>query len=70
MFSLKQPLLLLIAIVCSAIFIAAIVDIVFYWPTTGYDELFLGKNILYAVATGYWVWRLLIKPRNTAKRTL
>jgi len=29
--------------------------------------MFLGKNVLYAIATGYWVWRLLIQPYRKRK---
>ncbi|WP_218124032.1 hypothetical protein, partial [Idiomarina zobellii] len=48
--------------ICLLVFTVAVIDIVFYWPDTGFDWMFLGKNVLYAIATGYWVWRLLIQP--------
>ncbi|MGM0905246.1 MAG: hypothetical protein ACQEVQ_01790 [Pseudomonadota bacterium] len=59
---LKDSLLFLAAIVCLLLFTVSVIDIVFYWPDTGFDWMFLGKNVLYAVGTGYWVWRLLIMP--------
>jgi uncharacterized membrane protein YqjE len=62
MTSLKQPLLNLWAGICLLIFAVAVIDIVFFWPGTGFDWMFLGKNVIYAIATGYWVWRLLIQP--------
>ena len=62
MTSLKQPLLNLWAGICLLVFTVAVIDIVFYWSDTGFDWMFLGKNALYAIATGYWVWRLLIQP--------
>ena len=61
---LKDSLLFIVAVVCLLVFIGAIIDIVFYWPGTGFD---LGKNILYALGTGYWVWRLLIMPYRKRK---
>ncbi|RUO77318.1 hypothetical protein CWI81_02205 [Idiomarina seosinensis] len=64
MSSFKQSFLLLFAIVCSILFVAAIVNIVFYWPSKGFDWMFLGRNVLYALATGYWVWKLLIMPQR------
>ncbi len=67
MSSLKQSFLLLFAIVCSIIFVVAIVNIVFYWPSTGFDWMFFGKNVLYAIASGYWVWKLLIMPNKRKK---
>ncbi|MGM7317425.1 hypothetical protein [Idiomarina sp. ST10R2A5] len=60
MTDLKDSFLFIVAVVCLLVFIGAIIDIVFYWPSTGFDWMFLGKNILYALGTGYWVWRLLI----------
>jgi len=65
--SLKESILLLVAVVCSIVFIANIIDIVFYWPGTGFDWAFLGKKVLYSSATGYWVWRLLIMPYRKRK---
>ncbi|TDP40514.1 hypothetical protein DEU29_10158 [Idiomarina aquatica] len=59
---LKDSLLFIVAVVCLLVFIGAVIDIVFYWSDTGFDWMFLGKNVLYAIATGYWVWRLLIRP--------
>ena len=62
MTSLKQPLLNLFAGICLLIFIVAVIDIVSYWLYTGFDWMYLGKKLLYALAAGYWVWRLLIQP--------
>jgi len=45
----------------------AIINIAFYWSSTGFDWMFLGKNMLYASATGYWIWRLLIMPYRKRK---
>ena len=67
MYSLKESILLLVAVVCSILFIVNIIDIVFYWPGTGFDWMFFGKKVLYALATGYWVWRLLIMPYRKRK---
>jgi|CEGF01.1.fsa_nt_gi ABC-type uncharacterized transport system permease subunit len=67
MTSLKQPLLNLWAGICLLVFTVAVIDIVFYWSDTGFDWMFLGKNVLYAIATGYWVWRLLIQPYRKRK---
>lgn len=67
MSSFKQSFLLLFAIVCSILFVVAIVNIVFYWPSKGFDLMFLGKNALYSLATGYWVWKLLIMPNKRKK---
>lgn len=67
MTSLKQPLLNLWAGICLLIFTVAVIDIVFYWSDTGFDWMFLGKNVLYVIATGYWVWRLLIQPYRKRK---
>lgn len=64
---LKESILLLLAVVCSVLFVVAIIDIVRYWLDTGFDLMFLGKNVLYALATGYWVWRLLIMPYKKRK---
>lgn len=64
---LKESILLLLAVVCSVLFVVAIIDIVRYWLDTGFDGMFLGKNVLYALATGYWVWRLLIMPYRKRK---
>ncbi|MAL82961.1 MAG: hypothetical protein CMF11_01210 [Idiomarina sp.] len=64
---LKDSLLFVVAVVCLLVFIGAIIDIVFYWPGTGFDWMFLGKNILYALGSGYWVWRLLIMPYRKRK---
>ncbi|MFD2632682.1 hypothetical protein [Idiomarina piscisalsi] len=66
--SLKKSALNLWAGICLIVFTVAVIDIVFYWSDTGFDWVFLGKNVLYAIATGYWVWRLLTQPyrkRNT-----
>jgi len=65
--SLKESILLLLAVVCSILFVVAIINIAFYWSNTGFDGMFLGKNVLYALATGYWVWRLLIMPYRKRK---
>lgn len=64
---LKDSLLFIVGVVCLLVFIGAIIDIVFYWPGTGFDWMFLGKNILYALGTGYWSWRLLILPYRKRK---
>ncbi|MDV6327783.1 hypothetical protein U0358_12795 [Idiomarina sp. PL1-037] len=64
---LKESILLLLAVVCSVLFVVAIIDIARYWLDTGFDLMFLGKNVLYALATGYWVWRLLIMPYRKRK---
>ena len=64
---LKESILLLLAVVCSILFVVAIIDIVRYWLDTGFDWMFLGKNVLYALATGYWVWRLLTMPYRKRK---
>lgn len=67
MSSLKESILLLVAVVCSILFIVNVIDIVFHWPDTGFNWMYLGKKVLYASVTGYWVWRLLIMPYR--KRT-
>lgn len=67
MTSLKQPLLNLFAGICLLVFTVAVIDIVFFWSDTGFDWMFLGKNVLYAIATGYWVWKLLIQPYRKRK---
>ena len=67
MYFLKESILLVVAVVCSILFIVNIIDIVLYWPDTGFDWMFLGKKVLYASATGYWVWRLLIMPYRKRK---
>lgn len=64
---LKESILLLLAVVCSILFVVAIINIAFYWANTSFDWMFLGKNVLYALATGYWVWRLLIMPYRKQK---
>ena len=67
MTSLKQPLLNLWAGICLLVFTVAVIDIVLYWPDTDFDWIFLGKNVLYAIATGYWVWSLVIQPYRKRK---
>lgn len=64
---LKQTLLNLWAGICLLVFTITVVDIVFFWFDAGFEWVYLGKKSLYAVATGYWVWRLLIEPYRQRK---
>ncbi|WP_322407369.1 hypothetical protein U0358_05950 [Idiomarina sp. PL1-037] len=64
---LKQPLLHLWGGLCLLVFTTAVIDIVFFWSDTGFDWMFLGKKVIYAIATGYWVWRFLIEPYRKRK---
>ncbi len=51
------------------IFFTSVVDLVFYWPATNYELLFMTKKVLFGFAGAFIAWEHLIKPSTIQGNT-